>query len=167
MMEVWWELHNWIGDGDRWPPSFASLSDTTNTSIFVCPYTGHKAGSLTNVEEWTDYIYIGGASEGMCDVALLICPPENHGGKYGHVLWHCGWGRDLPVTLPAAQIQALIREPWCRSTSFRGSGFDKYETRMQIRIPERLRPIYGPSKLLLPDNMLQRTATPPSVSTNK
>src|SRR6516164_5517117 len=76
MMEVWWELHNWIGDGDRWPPSFASLSDTTNTSIFVCPYTGHKAGSLTNVEEWTDYIYIGGASEGMCDVALLIWPPE-------------------------------------------------------------------------------------------
>ena len=80
----------------------------------------------------------------MCDVAILICPPENHAGKYGHVIWGCGLGRDLPVTLPADQIRALIREPWCRPIGIRGSGFDELvKPQMRIRIPERLRSIYG------------------------
>jgi hypothetical protein len=100
---------------------------------------------MTNVEEWSDYIFIGGGMEGgMCDVALLICPPENHGGKYGHVIWGCGWGRDLPVTLPADRIRALIREPWSRSIGIRGSGFDEFvKPELRVRIPERFRSAYG------------------------
>lgn len=141
MMAIWWELKYWNFDGDSYPPSFDSLSKTSNPALFICPSSGHAPGSMTNVNQWTDYIYLSGAqmdSSMLLDVATLICPPENHGGQYGHVVW----GGGGVVRLPPDQIRALIKEPWSKPTSGRAS----------IRI-------YGPGGTVIPFAEHMRTNT--------
>ena|SRR5205809_5791817 len=140
MMAVWWALHDWIGEGDRFPPSLASVVNATNTTIFVSPSTSHTPGMATNVDEWTDYIYVGSGMEGcMCDVALLISPPENHGGSFGYVVWGCG----EVVKFPADQVRALIKEPWGMPTQARCGGFDEFaKPHIMIHVPDRFRSIY-------------------------
>ena len=141
MTAVYWALHDWIGDRDRFPPTLTSVVSATNSAIFVSPSTGHIPGAVTNIEAWTDYIYVGNGMEGcMCDVALLISPPENHGGSFGYVVWGCG----EVVKLPADQIRSLIKQPWCMPTKARCGGFDEFaKPQIQIHIPDRFHLLYG------------------------
>ena len=153
MMAIYFEVRYWNFDGDSFPPSLASLADTNAPGYFVCPCSGHAAGSMTNVEDWTDYIYLSGRhmdNTMLLDVATLICPPENHGGQFGHVVWGGGWVERLP----AEKIRALIKEPWCMptqgraSTSISGSGgraipFTEYlRTNTTLHVPQRFRSMY-------------------------
>ena len=47
--------------------------------LFVCPGSGNEPGDMTNVMEWTDYIYLAGASPATeAGVPIAVCPPENH-----------------------------------------------------------------------------------------
>jgi hypothetical protein len=120
MTTLWWELTYWNFNGDSFPPSLSSLSATSNPALFVCPGSGHTFGPMTNVEEWTDYVYLSGPhmdSSMLLDTAVLICPPENHDGKFGHVVW----GGGNAIRLPAKQVRALIKEPWSMPTSARSS----------------------------------------------
>lgn len=141
-----------IGEGDRFPSSLAALAVCTNypnfsNTLLVCPATGHVPGAISNVEAWTDYIYVGNGLEGgMCDVALLISPPENHGGKFGYVLWGCG----NVTQLDASYVRALIKAPWCLPARARGEtfvrddGFDKFvKPTIKVRIPARFSGIYA------------------------
>jgi hypothetical protein len=140
MMGIFLELLKAVGpSGDKFPPSLASLSYFTNYALFVCPTTGHVPGTMSNVEEWTDYIYVSGGNQGtMCNVALLISPPENHGGKFGYVLW----GYDYVVQLPTDQVRALIKEPWC--LKIQGQGWDEFvKPEIKVHIPARFASIYG------------------------
>jgi len=148
MLAIYFELLDWtLPSGDLFPPSLASLTDCTNNALFVCPTTGHVPGAMSNVENWTDYIYVSGGDEGtMCDVALLISPPENHGGKYGYALWGC----DYVSQLPADQVRALIKEPWCLPAeacgrlSVRGQGWEEFvKPKLKVHIPARFASIYG------------------------
>ncbi len=140
MTAIWWQMSNWEGDGDHFPPSLSCLTNA-KSSIFICPETGHSPGVLTNVDQWTDYIYVPELPDaGRQDVAVLICPPENHGGAYGHVLWGGGWC----VRLPPDKTRALIREPWCMPTAARSAGFDQFvKPKIKVQIPEKFRPEYG------------------------
>src|SRR5689334_13284122 len=118
MRTVCVQLRGWYLAGDDYPPLLSSLiNQNPNPAIFVCPATGHAAGRMASVEDWTDYIYVAGPYDFMADVAVLICPPENHGGKYGHILW----GSGVIEELPPDRIKALIKEPWCMPTAARGS----------------------------------------------
>jgi hypothetical protein len=149
MIAIWDKMDEWEGDRDRFPASLNSVGSTPQ--LFVCPSSGHKEGTSTNVDEWTDYIYVPSAQDWMrLDLAILICPPENHDGKYGNVLL----GGRVVRRLPAAQVRALIKEPWCMPTPGRKSitisgpngteiPFAEYaRTNITVVIPERFRSIY-------------------------
>ncbi len=153
MMAIYWEVRYWNFNGDTFPPSLASLAQTNPPPQFVCPCSGHTPGSMTNVEVWTDYIYLSGTymdSMLLGDVATLICPPENHGGHFGHVVW----GDGVIERLPADKIRALIKAPWCmpragrRSISISdGSGghipiTEYLRTNTTLHVPERFRRLY-------------------------
>jgi hypothetical protein len=153
MMAIYFEVVCWNYNGDSFPPSLASLAQTNPANYFVCPCSGHAPGSVTNVEDWTDYIYLSGThmdSTMLLDVATLICPPENHDGQFGHVVWGGGWIERLP----ADKIRALIKEPWCMPTPGRGSisisdghggniPIPEYlRTNTTLHVPERFRKVY-------------------------
>lgn len=56
-------------------------------NVFVCPGSGNKPGSLNNVEDWMDYIYVSGQGPSTpAGVPIFICPPEHHKNLGGCVL---------------------------------------------------------------------------------
>ena len=147
MMAIYFEVRYWNFNGASFPPSLASLADTNPPANFVCPSSGHAPGSMTNVENWTDYIYLSGThmdNSELLDVATIICPPENHGGQFGHVVWGGGWIERLP----ADKVRALIKEPWCMPGPGRGSfggdtPINEYlRTNTTLHVPPRFRSIY-------------------------
>src|ERR1051326_1752250 len=144
------EFRPWKLSAYSYPYSFDSLPKTIRPGIFVCPSSGYIAGSMTNVDEWTDYIYLSfrGPEDMLLDTATIICPPENHGGKYGHVVWGDG-GR--AIRLKADQVRALIKEPWCMPTQARHNiggddalQFGEYlRTNTTLHVPPRFRSTYA------------------------
>jgi hypothetical protein len=98
---------------------------------------------MTNVEQWSDYVYAANVQDMLkVGVAVLICPPENHNGKFGHALY----GGGNVMRLPPEQIKALVAEPWCIHTPGQDSvgGFTNLaRTSIIVRIPERFQRIYS------------------------
>lgn len=83
-----------LDNGDTFPETLTELGAKSiqwgipfSKEIFLCPGSGNQAGALTNIDEWTDFIYIGGISAGIYHSAQVISPPENHGGRFGYVFW--------------------------------------------------------------------------------
>jgi hypothetical protein len=126
-------LAPWSPNGESFPSTLQQLvTPKTPLSVFVCPATGHKPGPSTNIEQWTDYIYFASQKQLLMNIPLVICPPENHGGKFGHVLWqHIGRDR-----LPPDQIRALIENPWNMAAN------DPLDDVLVVRVPQRLQRIY-------------------------
>jgi prepilin-type processing-associated H-X9-DG protein len=66
----------------------ASLQDLTNfctnPRLYICMSSGHKPGSITNISDWTDYTFIPNSGTNM---VLAFCPPKNHGGKGGNIMF--------------------------------------------------------------------------------
>jgi hypothetical protein len=140
LLDVYWIIRWSMHDGIDYPPTLASLArETDRTNLFVCPGTGHKAGNMRNVEDWTDYIYVGNERDTQDpNVALVISPPENHGDKFGIVLWH---GGNASVMTPA-ETRQLIDAPWCMATNAPQDQIDYLKSVIDVRIPERLRSLY-------------------------
>src|SRR5215510_4950183 len=104
------QLKFYVGNGDIYPPCFVCLTNENSPSnLFVCPATGRKPGALTNVDEWTDYIYFANQGDYHFHVPLIICPPENHGGKSGNILL----GNLERSRISHREAQSLIEKPWC------------------------------------------------------
>lgn len=59
----------------------------SNSCVFVCPASGHNVGSISNVNEWTDYVYVPGLKAYTpLSTVHAFCLPEYHDGKGAHVL---------------------------------------------------------------------------------
>ena len=132
---------------DHFPPSLALLDrhDTNselgiylartggagNWNVFVCPATGNKPHLGLFIERWTDYIYFANERFVPNPVPILICPPENHGNRFGHVLWQDG----QRTRLPADKVRALIEDLSSVATNARLND-------VIVLVPERLRNIY-------------------------
>jgi len=132
-----------------YPSTLVKLAPfTTNHNLFVCPSTDHRAGSMTNVDEWSDYIYVANLPEVANDanVALLICAPENHGGKYGNVLYLTGEVEELA----APDAKRLVASPWCFATNAPPDETDFLERRTVVIVPKGLKTLYPDS--FHPDN---------------
>ncbi len=139
MRAACYQIKCWNFNGDTYPPSLASLAATNDARVFVSPSSGHAAQTMSNVQEWTDYIYVRGPNEPcMFDVALLICPPENHGGRYGHVCF----GSGEVDRLPADRIRALIREPWGLRQQAGWFYEQHFQEKITAQIPETYRVLY-------------------------
>lgn len=140
LRQIWSLLHDAMGDGDSFPRTLAELNRTSvNGNLFICPGIRSQAASMSTVEEWGDYIYIGNVWEGVARAALIISPPENHGGNYGYVVCVDGY----MTSLPPAQIRTLVNQPWRLDTNASLSNIDYLKKQLSIRVPKRLRPFYS------------------------
>ncbi len=75
---------------DRFPATFLELTNYVGSfpKLFICPSSDHRVGAMTNVNEWTDYAYVSGLTEAdPSDGVSAFCPPENHDGDGGNVLF--------------------------------------------------------------------------------
>ena len=77
---------------------------SADASNLVCPSSHSQVGSLSNAEEWTDYIYVvdsGGkhttdfGGQHAMDMPQLLCPPANHFGRSGLILYSEGAVRSM------------------------------------------------------------------------
>jgi len=134
-------IYSYVGSGHRYPHRLSQISESVpNLAIFVCPDTGAIPGTATEVDLWTDYIYLGNQEDTPDqDVPLLICPPENHGGHFGHVLWR---GRNVQQ-VRASEIHELIRDPFARCRGVQLRWVAEWRKMIRINVPTRLRPYYG------------------------
>jgi prepilin-type processing-associated H-X9-DG protein len=70
------------------PPTLQELAKTLQvTRLFVCKASGHQAGPLAEVADWTDYTYLSQAGSNMVQA---FCPPENHKDTGGNILFADG-----------------------------------------------------------------------------
>jgi hypothetical protein len=140
MEQIWFVLQRDLDSGAYYASNLATFAQIcTNKEIFVCPSTGHQAGSLKTVMEWTDYIYFANEEEASRNLPVLICPPENHNGKFGHVSWNGGYEERLPPE----QIRSLIELPWSRMTNYVDPLTMYYiKSNTFVQIPPKLRSHY-------------------------
>ena len=144
LTSMWWLLKDWVGDGDTFPPGLSSLAESaTNLDLFICSGSGRRAppsASITNVDAWSDYIYVANQRDTPPDmVPLLISPPENHGGHYGYVVWNYS---SKAAQLPASRIRALVVTPWCMETNATELQLQMLKEEIVVRVPDHLRKFY-------------------------
>jgi len=89
---------------------------------YVCPSSGALVGALSNVDLWTDYIYVvdlGGPHQ-ITDIPILLCPPDNHydvegcllyrGDGFVGCLWKFGFDRLLEQLYADTNLQIRVSE---------------------------------------------------------
>jgi len=135
LTQIWWGLEKWIDDGIRFPPSLGRLAEVGSTpDIFICPGSNHPTAAESSVEDWGDFIYIAGEEEGDdLELAILISPPENHGGSFALVMWKGGYASRVSPE----QARRLIREPWCMVKNIKSTDIDSLKKRLSVRVPSR------------------------------
>jgi hypothetical protein len=139
LTEIYLGFRHWEGDRAIYPPTLRELQGyVPSAKVLVCPASGHEAGSFTNIEQWTDYSYFGNEHEDFLQVALVICPPENHRSKFGHVLWQDGQSSRLS----SDQVRALIAKPWCMATNASTVGVERAKAAATARMPARFEATY-------------------------
>jgi hypothetical protein len=85
-----------IGHHDQWFPDFGAIigcdDRCTNLAVFVCPRTGHKPGTLSQISQWTDYTFVTNASGMRTNDhgVAAYCSPKNHDGAFGLILFNGG-----------------------------------------------------------------------------
>src|ERR1700722_3888512 len=126
------------GERPEFPDTLQAVAETDlappgllKPELFVGPATGHKPGPIKSVSEWSDYIYVGKMPDEMIGAAVVISPPENHGGEYGYVLFNGSW----PFRLPADQVRQLITNPFCMATNISADLVNHAMTNVVIHIP--------------------------------
>jgi hypothetical protein len=140
LVRIWSLLRDAKGDRDRFPKSLSELKlSPEEKNLFVCPGTGSQPETLDTIDEWTDYIYIGGVWEGSPKTALIISPPENYQGKYGYVLCVGYW----VFRLPPNQIRMLVKTPWLLDTNASVENIDYLKKGITVHIPKRLQSNYA------------------------
>lgn len=124
--------------GDEAPASLQDLvSRIPDANEFCCP--DHSAArprdnSLVNV--WTDFIYVGGLRNYDGDVAILICPAENHQNRAGFALLASG----RFVELSSQQAQEMVATPWLLTEHLSPGALHVLTNHINIHIPPALRP---------------------------
>jgi hypothetical protein len=73
---------------NAWPRSFLDLTNyCQNPKLFRCISTGQEPGALTNVTEWTDYMF---CSPPGTNAVLAYCVPEHHKKRGGNIVFSDG-----------------------------------------------------------------------------
>jgi len=137
MMDIWWLLRTWQGEGIAYPPDLSFVANQTNLSLFLCPSTGRQPGEPSAVSSWTDFIYVR-QSQSEPRMPLLLSAPEDHDGLFGLVVWEAGyWERVSPT-----QFSSLVRTPWCMEYSSTNQALRVLKAEITVHVPKRLRAIY-------------------------
>jgi len=137
MMAVWLLLRDWQGEGNSYPADLSFIANRTNRSLFLCPTTGHRPGDPSDVSKWTDFMYVS-QSQTEPRIAMLLSPPEDHGGRFGIVVWESGyWDSVSP-----SQFRALVETPWCMEYSPSSPAVKILKQEMTVHVPERFSRTY-------------------------
>lgn len=112
-----------LAEGERdlpngWSELIRSWPYAGVPSTFVCPCTGHQPGNMDNIEEWTDYVYIGvlGGAQQPKPVLLMYDKDGNHeDGRHelytdGTVKWKPAPEEQRPIPQFAAGLRAHYHE---------------------------------------------------------
>lgn len=94
---------------ETYPETFQGLTNTANApKLFICPKSGHLAGDMTHIQEWTDYAYVSGLkASDLPDCVVAFCSPANHQDQGGNVLFN-----DMSVRwLTKKDFDALLADP--------------------------------------------------------
>lgn len=152
LQQVFLALRETMASAADFPDSLAKLKSSVDPRLFVCPGTGSRPGQFAVVDDWTDYVYVGGGSDmGVVDAALVISPPENHEGRCGYVLFSGG----TVSRLPADQVRQLIADPFALATNGPAINLAYERQHVVVRVPKRLRPAYPPERVFPTDPEIQ------------
>ncbi len=73
------------------PDLLAITNYAANPRLFICPSSGHNPGPLPSLRQWSDYVMASGlGTVTPPHAAVAFCPPENHDGKGGNILFDDG-----------------------------------------------------------------------------
>ena len=79
--------------GNVYPQKLVDLGRylTYTPKLFVCPASGNRPGDFETVDQWTEYQYVSGLHESLpSDTVVACCPPQNHDGDGGNILFRDG-----------------------------------------------------------------------------
>lgn len=125
---------------NRFPKEFEAVAQSVpDRSIFLATCDTMRVGSVSNLLEWTDFIYFGGVAEGS-GVPLIISPGENHGGRFAYVVYNDG---NLAKVNPDYAAR-LILQPWVASGNFTERNIKFFKERINVQIPDKFKARYGP-----------------------
>ena len=82
-----------LDNQEHFPTNFSGISKYIGDcpQVFVCPATGHKAGQMSNVDQWSDYVLVPNRLESdPPDAVLAFSKPGCYPGKGGTVLFVAG-----------------------------------------------------------------------------
>lgn len=148
LAQIYIVLKDAVGpSGAYFPKTLGDLSNNPDPNLFICSGAESRPGKMTDIVEWTDLIYVGNLTDSfIMGAALMISPPENHGGVYGYVLFSDG----RVERLPAGQIRQLINDPFMMATlevspSDTSYNIEHEKKRAIVNVPKRLNKYYKPS----------------------
>ncbi|MBN1671026.1 MAG: hypothetical protein JXR37_08345 [Kiritimatiellae bacterium] len=98
------EMYRAENNGET-PPSLQALSKQADTpNVFACRASGHKPGAMTDIDTWTDYVYVAEPGDNQ---VRAYCRPGNHKDQGTAVLF-----TDCTVRwCTAAEFQTLMAPP--------------------------------------------------------
>jgi hypothetical protein len=143
LMQCWSILLGELGKSDGYPQSLRDLTlkESSDYSFFVLPGSTNQTTSISSIEQWTDYIYIGNGIP-MPGAALMISPPENHGGNSGYVLLQGG----VVLRMSPVEIRRLIANPLMLVSNQPPQVVEYQRNRITVCIPDKLLPYYPTNK---------------------
>ena len=72
-------------------PGFSHREYRRNLRFLLCPATHHTAGKKAEADHWTDFVmFTNVARSSPSRMPLMYCPPRNHAGIGGNILFTDG-----------------------------------------------------------------------------
>lgn len=99
----------YAGDFDEvYPDSLRRLADYgIDPAVLTCPAANMPPGALSDIDRWSGYTLVTGISTKSHPSSVFVyCPPENHGGRCGHVAFIDGHVE----TLTKDEFETLLAE---------------------------------------------------------
>jgi prepilin-type processing-associated H-X9-DG protein len=122
------------GEGDRFPPSLQTIFTTApDPKWYICPASGHNPGDATQIDMWSDYVYVSGLNESdPPSCVLAFCPPENHKGEGANVLFVDGSVRWYSVE----GFKKLTNDPYIFFGVNDSNALEKLRSKTKILYPK-------------------------------
>ena len=142
LYQIWQELFALRSTSPWTPETLAALNESSvDRNLFVAASSGSRPGLMKDVEDWTDYIYVGGIDIGIDQTVQLVSPPENHRGKFGFVIYVNG----VSQLLTPEEIRLRLKAPWMDDHYANSNTVETIKQRMVLRVPKKLESAYPPS----------------------
>lgn len=127
-------IHDRLGIGDQFPRDLSGIypSRISDEKLLLPENVSSNLDLKTINDQFTRFIYVGGASIITPSVALLIAPPVNH-QNYGFVINASG----QILRLPADTVNQLISDPFFIATNSDRRTIEAFRPELNVVLPEK------------------------------